>query len=128
MAKQGEKEVSLDLLIGKVPDPPTKYASILELLAYGNLKVSEIHLSHLQYTKEEDSLLSFSPSEHETGQVCAEPQSKLCHQPQCPDLEAGGLVASARQSFTTLHIPGLCALSFPPVIILTVFPDNEHPQ
>ena len=49
-------------------------------------------------------------------------------QPQCPDLEAGGLVASARQSFMTLHIPGLCALSFPPVIILTVFPDNEHPQ
>ena len=51
-----------------------------------------------------------------------------CHQPQCPDLEAGGLVASARQSFMTLHIPGLCTLSFPPVIILTVFPDNEHPQ
>ena len=81
MAKQGEKEVSLDLLIGKVPDPAAKYASILELLAYGNLKVSEIHLSHLQYTKEEDSLLSISPSEQETGQVCAEPQSKLSPTP-----------------------------------------------
>lgn len=53
---------------------------------------------------------------------------KLCHQAQCPDLEAGGLVASARQSFTTLHIPGLYALNFPPVIILTEFPDNERPQ
>lgn len=128
MAKQGEKEVRLDLLIGKVPDPAANYASILEPLAYGNLKVSEIHLSHLQYMKEEDSLLSFFPSEDETGQVCVEPQSKLCHQPWCPDLEAGGLVASARQSFTILHIPGLCALSFPPVIILNVFPDNEHPH
>lgn len=55
-----------------MPDPAAKYASILELLACGNLKVSEIHLSHLQYTKEEDSLLSFSPSEHETSQVYAE--------------------------------------------------------
>lgn len=81
MAKQGEKEVSLDLLIGEVPDPAAKYASILKLLAYGNVKVSEIQLSHLQYTKEEDSLLSFSPSEHETSQVCAEAVQALSPSP-----------------------------------------------
>lgn len=50
----------MDLLIGKVLGLAVNYISILELLAYGNLKVSKIHLSRLQHMEEEVSLLFFS--------------------------------------------------------------------
>ena len=50
----------MDLLIGKVLDLAVNYISIVELLAYGNLKGSKIHLSHFQHMEEEVSLLFFS--------------------------------------------------------------------
>lgn len=102
-----------------VPDPAAKYASILELLACGNLKVSEIHLSHLQYTRRKIPSSHFSKWTWNQPGLC---RLQAVHQAQCPDLEAGGLVASARQGFTTLHIPGLCALNFPQWSFLTEFP------